>query len=61
MEVANWIHGMIDIQMERAELVGNDYTWPNIYQMLDDKYRKHQKKRRSRNVRRKYEDINILM
>ena len=53
MEVANWFHGMIDIQMERAELVGNGYTWPNIYQMLDDKYRKHQKKRLSRNVRRK--------
>ncbi|MGG4499084.1 hypothetical protein [Brevibacillus reuszeri] len=45
MEVANWIHGMIDIQMERAELVDNGYTWPAIYQMLDDKYRKHQKKR----------------
>ncbi|WP_103108516.1 hypothetical protein [Brevibacillus reuszeri] len=45
MEVANWIHGMIDIQLERAELVSNGYTWPTIYQMLDDKYRKHQKKR----------------
>ncbi|WP_411504768.1 hypothetical protein [Brevibacillus centrosporus] len=44
MEVAHWYHGSINIQLERMQLEQEGFEWNEIYRILDERYRKHQRK-----------------
>lgn len=44
MEVARWLHGTISIEIERQNLQERGYNWGEIYRVLEEKYRVHQRK-----------------